>query len=134
EGRARASRCRTRAGRTPARVRPGRDTPSRAPCTRCSRRARRARARTTSPGSGDALALLLLCGFLLRFLVATFGHQFTDRASGCPELHRDHPWVADDLTAVGFHLLRRDGDAVHLDREVVDAGALARGLRLGRLG
>src|SRR5260370_28341309 len=68
------------------------------------------------------------------FLVPTLWYQLAYRAARRPELDRNDPGVADDLAAVGLHLLGRLVDAVDLHGEVVDARPLARPLRLGRLG
>src|SRR5438034_8974274 len=73
---------------------------------------------------------LFSCGFL----VAALGDDLADGASGRPELERNHPGVADDLAAEGPNFLFGFLEIVHFDGEVMDAGALARGPRLGRFG
>src|SRR5437667_11590659 len=73
---------------------------------------------------------LFSCGLL----VAALGDDLAHGASGRAELDRNHPGVADDLAAEGLHLLFGFLEVVHFDGEVMDAGAFARGLRLGGLG
>src|SRR6266702_7156554 len=73
---------------------------------------------------------LFSCGFL----VAALGDDLAHGASGRAELDRYHPGVADDLAAEGPDFLFGFLQIVHFHGEVMDAGALARGPRLGGLG
>src|SRR5712691_11817511 len=69
--------------------------------------------------------------FFRGFLVAALGDDLAYGAPGRPEFDRNHPGVADDLATEGLYFFFSFLEIVHFHGEVMDAGAFARGLRLG---
>src|SRR4029079_1232334 len=62
-------------------------------------------------------------------LVAPEGNELRDGAARRTELHRDHARVAHDLAAAFLDFLGGPAQVLDLDREMMDARALARRLR-----
>jgi len=69
------------------------------------------------------------CGYFSRTSCSGLGTIFAHLPPGARNLDRNHPG-ADDLEPKPYFLLGLF-EVVHFDGEVMDAGAFARGLRLG---
>src|SRR5215470_14266816 len=118
-------------GKNPA---PGPSGPRYSHC-RASRTMYVPSAASASPDQRSAARLMVspfpVSRLLGGLLVAPRRHDLDDRAARRPELHRDHARIADARTAVGLDLARGPLQVLDFHREVVDARAFARGLRLG---